>query len=116
VGRSKVHTLKDYFHRILPECEVEALQVFFTRDLAPQLLYILFPPRGSNCALCFVLFCFILTIWRACWVGGGRAGNPTFVLDCIDNRDTKVELIAYCKNNDIPVRLARTHMRTHRPH
>jgi tRNA A37 threonylcarbamoyladenosine dehydratase len=40
VGRSKVHTLKDYFHRILPECEVEALQVFFTRDLAPQLLYI----------------------------------------------------------------------------
>ncbi|ELR14913.1 ThiF domain containing protein [Acanthamoeba castellanii str. Neff] len=70
VGRSKVHTLKDYFHRILPECEVEALQVFFTRDLAPQLL----------------------------------AGNPTFVLDCIDNRDTKVELIAYCKNNNIPVR------------
>jgi hypothetical protein len=48
---------------------VEALQVFFTRDLAPQLL----------------------------------AGNPTFVLDCIDNRDTKVELIAYCKNNDIPL-------------
>jgi tRNA A37 threonylcarbamoyladenosine dehydratase len=69
VGRSKVHTLKDYFHRILPECEVEALQVFFTRDLAPQLL----------------------------------AGNPTFVLDCIDNRDTKVELIAYCKNNNIPL-------------
>ena len=49
------------------------------------------------------------------WVDGGRAGNPTFVLDCIDNRDTKVELIAYCKNNDIPVRLARTHMRAHRP-
>lgn len=30
-------------------------------------------------------------------------GNPDFVLDCIDNLDTKAELIAYCCKNKIRV-------------
>lgn len=32
------------------------------------------------------------------------AGAPDWVLDCIDNIDTKVELLKYCKDNAIPVR------------
>ncbi|KAI8809252.1 hypothetical protein BJ742DRAFT_242339 [Cladochytrium replicatum] len=31
------------------------------------------------------------------------ADNPTYVLDCIDNVDTKVHLIKYCFDNKIPV-------------
>eukprot|EP00026_Physarum_polycephalum_P009059 Phypoly_transcript_09170.p1 GENE.Phypoly_transcript_09170~~Phypoly_transcript_09170.p1 ORF type:complete len:427 (+),score=70.65 Phypoly_transcript_09170:135-1415(+) len=31
------------------------------------------------------------------------AGKPDFVLDCIDNRDAKVGLMAYCKNNNIKI-------------
>ena len=30
-------------------------------------------------------------------------GNPTFVIDAIDNIDTKVDLLYYCKTNNIPV-------------
>lgn len=31
------------------------------------------------------------------------AGNPTYVVDAIDNIDTKVDLLYYCKTNNIPV-------------
>ncbi|KAK9465371.1 hypothetical protein V1512DRAFT_266170 [Lipomyces arxii] len=31
------------------------------------------------------------------------SGNPTMVIDAIDNIDTKVDLLAYCHNHDIPV-------------
>lgn len=31
------------------------------------------------------------------------AGNPDFVLDCIDNIDTKLDLIKYCHENNIPI-------------
>ncbi|KAJ1644783.1 hypothetical protein J3B02_002085 [Coemansia erecta] len=31
------------------------------------------------------------------------SGNPDFVLDCIDNMDTKLDLLEYCKNNSIRV-------------
>lgn len=30
-------------------------------------------------------------------------GNPDFVIDCIDNTNTKEELIAYCHQNKIPI-------------
>ncbi|GAA6028676.1 hypothetical protein JCM8097_007342 [Rhodosporidiobolus ruineniae] len=30
-------------------------------------------------------------------------GNPDYVIDCIDNIDTKVDLLAYCCKNDLPV-------------
>lgn len=31
------------------------------------------------------------------------AGNPDYVLDCIDNLETKVDLLEYCQKNKIPV-------------
>jgi tRNA A37 threonylcarbamoyladenosine dehydratase len=31
------------------------------------------------------------------------SGQPTFVIDAIDNIDTKVDLLHYCKTNGIPV-------------
>ena len=30
-------------------------------------------------------------------------GNPDFVLDCIDNLETKIQLIAYCRNHNIKI-------------
>ncbi|KAF2071539.1 hypothetical protein CYY_007138 [Polysphondylium violaceum] len=69
VGRSKVETMKAYFHDICPEVEVEAYQTFFTGDLSEKLL----------------------------------AGEPDYVLDCIDNTTTKVELLTYCHTNKIRV-------------
>jgi len=69
VGRSKVETMKSYFHDICPEVEVEAYQTFFTGALAEKLL----------------------------------ADKPDYVLDCIDNTTTKVELLTYCHKNNIRV-------------
>jgi molybdopterin/thiamine biosynthesis adenylyltransferase len=34
-------------------------------------------------------------------------GNPDWVLDCIDNITTKVDLLTYCKKNDLKVRMER---------
>ncbi|PIA18986.1 hypothetical protein COEREDRAFT_79504 [Coemansia reversa NRRL 1564] len=31
------------------------------------------------------------------------SGEPDYVLDCIDNMDTKLELLNYCRNNDLQV-------------
>ena len=31
------------------------------------------------------------------------AGNPTYVLDCIDDVTTKADLIAFCVKNKIPI-------------
>lgn len=31
------------------------------------------------------------------------AGNPDYVIDCIDNIDSKVDLLAYCSKNDLRV-------------
>lgn len=31
------------------------------------------------------------------------SGNPTFVIDAIDNIDTKVDLLYYCKSRNIPI-------------
>ncbi|KAH3686404.1 hypothetical protein WICPIJ_002583 [Wickerhamomyces pijperi] len=30
-------------------------------------------------------------------------GNPTFIVDCIDNIDTKVDLLAFCYDNKLPI-------------
>ena len=35
-------------------------------------------------------------MFRGCDAERLLAGNPTFVLDCIDDISTKAELIAYC--------------------
>ncbi|GAM20671.1 hypothetical protein SAMD00019534_038460, partial [Acytostelium subglobosum LB1] len=69
VGRSKVETMKSYFNAICPEVEVEAIQSFFTEDVAATLL----------------------------------GGNPDYVLDCIDNTETKVQLLTFCKQNNLKV-------------
>ncbi|KAM9962637.1 hypothetical protein ACTFIR_005553 [Dictyostelium discoideum] len=69
VGRSKVEVMKQHFHDICPEVEVEAIQTFFTGELAPKLLH----------------------------------GKPDYVLDCIDNTQTKVELLTYCKRENLRV-------------
>ena len=42
-------------------------------------------------------------LWR---IEGGDVlleGEPTFVIDAIDNIDTKVDLLYYCKNRGIPI-------------
>ncbi|ORX71457.1 hypothetical protein DL89DRAFT_266480 [Linderina pennispora] len=36
-------------------------------------------------------------------VGAGGVGSQDYVLDCIDNMDTKLDLIMYCKKHNLPV-------------
>lgn len=31
------------------------------------------------------------------------SGNPSYVLDCIDDANTKISLISYCLNHKIPI-------------
>lgn len=55
----------------------------------------------------------ICTVWRHCFqfdavIRGTEAdrllgGHPTFVLDCIDDINTKAELISYCVKNKLPM-------------
>ncbi|KIZ01339.1 Uncharacterized protein MNEG_6623 [Monoraphidium neglectum] len=69
VGIAKSTCLGRHFKQILPEAEVECLNVMFTEETTDEVL----------------------------------AGNPDFVLDAIDNIDTKVHLLAECKRRGIPV-------------
>ncbi|KAL3151503.1 hypothetical protein ABBQ38_012502 [Trebouxia sp. C0009 RCD-2024] len=69
VGMSKAQCLKDHFHQILPEADIEAVNAMYTEAAEEQLL----------------------------------GGSPDFVLDAIDNIDTKVELLAACHRRGLPV-------------
>ncbi|KNC50825.1 uncharacterized protein AMSG_06728 [Thecamonas trahens ATCC 50062] len=73
VGKPKVTAMAAAFAASAPAVKVVAKPLMFTGEAAAELLL------GA----------------------GGEA--PDFVIDCIDNRKTKVDLLMYCTDNDIPV-------------
>jgi tRNA A37 threonylcarbamoyladenosine dehydratase len=93
VGLPKVVVMKKYFKAICPQTKVDALVELFSKESATDLL----GGRrsleekestfGSN-DLCFFLF---------------GPGQPDYVVDCIDNIDTKLALIQYCHERKIKV-------------
>ena len=76
VGTPKATCLKKHFERIYPEAEVDARIAMYEADAEDELL----GPWGGE---------------------GGRM--PDFVVDCIDNIDTKVALLAACVRRNLRV-------------
>ncbi|KAG5462136.1 MAG: ubiquitin-protein ligase molybdopterin-converting factor, partial [Olpidium bornovanus] len=83
VGMPKVIALKRHLKEIVPHAVIDARVDVFRLNAAETLLddgmlnSIDFPPAAS--------------------------GNPSYVLDCIDNIKTKLELLKYCHDRKLPV-------------
>ncbi len=76
VGTPKSACLEKYFARISPETTVEALNTMYRAEVEEQVLGDAF---------------------------GDALGAPDFVVDAIDNIDTKIELLAACHRRGLPV-------------
>merc|ERR1711871_764551 len=77
VGRPKAEVLRSRFLDINPCCRIEPRFQAFTKDVAESLIY-----TDLN----------------------GKAGvKPDFVIDCIDNIETKIDLLEFCLRHHIRV-------------
>ncbi|BFZ54808.1 hypothetical protein PYCC9005_001845 [Savitreella phatthalungensis] len=76
VGTSKVGCLQRYLHRVAPWVEIDCRNELFRKEDAAELL--------------------------APWTGADDR-RPDFVVDAIDNIDTKADLLAYCHTHKIKV-------------
>ncbi|PWN34044.1 uncharacterized protein FA14DRAFT_148207 [Meira miltonrushii] len=80
VGRPKVQVCKEHFANIAPWCDVDARVEIFRGSEAKRLLG---PAKADPSKKLPQM-------------------QPTYVVDCIDNMDTKVDLLAFCYHNKIP--------------
>lgn len=71
VGRSKVDVLVEFVSEICPWIYVEGINELYSGEKSTKL---------------------------ALWNDGSK---PDFIIDCIDNMDTKIELLQYCHNENI---------------
>lgn len=71
VGRSKVDVLAEYVSQVCPWIYVEGVNELYSGDKSERLLT---------------------------WTDGTK---PDYVIDCIDNIDTKIDLLAYCHREKI---------------
>lgn len=83
VGRPKVVVCKEKFAEIAPWAEVDARVEIFKGQEAARLLG---PAVGGGAAMT---------------KDGGQDQRPTYVIDAIDNIDTKIDLLEYCYRNRI---------------
>ena len=81
VGKSKVLVLKNHLLKTIPSLQCETIQDIFTEQNGRRLL-LSEDPLDENCT---------------------NEVIPEFVVDCIDNVDTKAFLLAFCLNNNINV-------------
>lgn len=78
VGKAKVAVMRHHLLLTMPGLDCEAVQEIFTQERAAALLL---GPASP----------------------GGPARRPDFVLDCIDNVQTKADLLAFCVREGLPV-------------
>ena len=82
VGTPKVHAMRKRLEQITPWCRIDCRNELFNANAAERLL-------GD---------------WDYEMQDGEETGRrPDFVVDCIDNIDSKVELLQYCHNHSIRV-------------
>lgn len=81
VGKSKAAVLKERLLEVAPWCHIEAVEQMFKGSEADTLL------DSTSLASSYP----------------NLKENKTFVLDCIDDVNTKAELIAYCCNSGISI-------------
>ena len=74
VGRSKVDVLVDFIGQIAPWSQVEGINELFSIEKSERLLLTM----EDNI-------------------------KPDYIIDCIDNIETKIELLTYCYQNELPV-------------
>jgi tRNA A37 threonylcarbamoyladenosine dehydratase len=74
VGRSKVEVLVDFIGKISPWAEVEGINELYSIEKSERLLTLM---EGNV--------------------------KPDYIVDCIDNLDTKIDLLKYCHDNDLNV-------------
>lgn len=86
VGTPKVTALSSFLQRVVPSCKIDCVQRVFDGLHAAELL-LLPPSLGSS----------------AGDNGLGKATKPSFVLDCIDDKESKIALLDYCWSNGIKV-------------
>ena len=81
VGKSKVEVMKEHLMKTVPACVCECVQDIFTKD------------NGRRMFLCS----------NPTVEGSTEDFRPDFVVDCIDNVETKAFLLALCHIENIPV-------------
>ena len=84
VGRPKAEVLKKHLVAVVPWCDIDARKAMFTAECAETLL----EPLQTN------------------KLGSGTAEQPRWpdvVVDCIDDVNTKSDLICFCQARGIPV-------------
>ena len=106
VGVSKAVVIERMIGRVAPFVSVDARIALFDAKRADELL----GGRSPVCPLTWTLLrhavCALMrpnTLWDERFALACMAGAPDFVLDCIDNVDTKVDLLMYCVQHHIPV-------------
>ncbi|CAJ0759015.1 12615_t:CDS:2, partial [Entrophospora sp. SA101] len=82
VGFSKVIALKKHLKQIAPWAKVEAVTEIFNSKSAPKLLSVVIK--------LFMYHSSIITV-------------VDFIVDAIDNIDTKLALLKYCHDNELPI-------------
>lgn len=85
VGRPKVVVCQEHFKGIAPWVHIQAWVEIFNESEAPR-LFSPFRVPGATFGS-----------------SSGKEIPPTYVVDCIDNLNTKVGLLAYCHNNGIKI-------------
>ncbi|KWU44767.1 hypothetical protein RHOSPDRAFT_17417 [Rhodotorula sp. JG-1b] len=93
VGTPKVTSCAEYFAQVAPWVEVDARISLFEKELADELL------EGEPSLLLARDHPGLTCRCDSCT----PTGNPDYVIDCIDNIDSKVDLLAYCCQRNIPV-------------
>ena len=104
VGVAKTQVVKRFIAQVAPFVDVDARVTLFDAERAGDLL-------SGNSDACALARPSLKTGWRPhaapfvvavgpCGVGPGK---PDYVLDCIDNIDTKVALLKYCHEHSIRV-------------
>ncbi|SGZ02722.1 BQ5605_C033g11225 [Microbotryum silenes-dioicae] len=94
VGTPKVISCADYFASIAPWVEVDARNELFSKEDADTLL------EG---VLCSIVVATIMMELIRCLFCSISTGKPDYVIDAIDNIDSKVDLLVYCHKHHLPV-------------
>ncbi|OAD04250.1 hypothetical protein MUCCIDRAFT_161002 [Mucor lusitanicus CBS 277.49] len=90
VGTPKVRCIKTHFKQIAPFVEVEDCIDLLNADNVDELL------SGRNAPLALADKQIMVTDMNT-------LGNPDYVIDAIDNINTKIDLIKYCHDKKLPV-------------
>jgi tRNA A37 threonylcarbamoyladenosine dehydratase len=98
VGRPKSEVLREKLLSVVPWCDIDARKQMFTADAAESLLEPLLEPSSSSSSSSSSSFSS-----SSSSSSSSPPRLPDVVVDCIDDVNTKADLICYCQARGIPV-------------